>query len=123
VADLAHAFPCKGGAGLSERACVQEILLHGSHQQSTAERRALIEQRRAFVVNHFVSTYIEPRSGLPHPASRVAAAMEAAKVRIPPLPLGTAQRRLWLQSLVWLARSISSVANKSNAATVGTLYR
>lgn len=78
AAEMAAAFD----ADVSERECMEEILLHGSYQQSTAERRALTEQRRAQLVNFFVTSFVEPRSGFPHPASRVAAALREAKFKV-----------------------------------------
>jgi ribosome maturation protein SDO1 len=75
--DLDQAFP-----GMSAVEVLEEIVSRGTYQQSTAERRALTEQRRARVVNHFVTHYVDPKSGYPHPATRIDAALSAAKVRI-----------------------------------------
>ncbi len=58
------------------------ILEQGVYQSTTAERKALVEQRRAQIITFFNAHYIDPKSLLPHPATRIDAALTQAKFRV-----------------------------------------
>lgn len=68
--------------GLSPEEMCAEILTHGAYQSTAAERKALTDQRRAQLITHFNTHFIDPKTRLPHPATRLDAALTEAKFRV-----------------------------------------
>ena len=70
------------------RVCVDRILLDGSIQLTTAQRKARIELLRSSIIHRIASTAIDPRSKMPHPPSRIENALEECRYSVDPfLPL------------------------------------
>ena len=70
------------------RTCVDRILLDGSIQLTTVQRKARIELLRSSIIHRIASTAIDPRSKMPHPPSRIENALEESRYSIDPfLPL------------------------------------
>lgn len=70
------------------RTCVDRILLDGSIQLTTIQRKARIELLRSSIIHRIASTAIDPRSKMPHPPSRIENALEESRYSIDPfLPL------------------------------------
>ena len=59
-----------------------QILMKGSLQLTTDQRREMVEKRRRQIIDICVRNCINPKTGLPHPPARIEAAMEEAKVII-----------------------------------------
>ena len=70
------------------RVCVDRILLDGSIQLTTVQRKARIELLRSSIIHRIASTAIDPRSKMPHPPSRIENALEECRYSVDPfLPL------------------------------------
>ncbi len=65
---------------------VAEVILRDGEVQLTAEyRKRLQEERLNWIVSFIHKNFVDPRTGLPHPESRIRAALKEAKVKIDPL--------------------------------------
>src|SRR5712692_6105169 len=62
----------------------EEILKRGEIQLTSEQRRELAENKRKQIVNFITRNAIDPKTGLPHPATRIELAMEEARVSIDP---------------------------------------
>ncbi len=62
----------------------EEILKKGEIQLTSEQRRELAENKRKQIVNFITRNAIDPKTGLPHPATRIELAMEEARVSIDP---------------------------------------
>ncbi len=60
----------------------KQIIQKGEIQLTVEYRDGLREQKRRAIINIIHRAAIDPRSGLPHPPSRIEAAFEEAKVRL-----------------------------------------
>lgn len=63
---------------------VEHILTKGTIQLTTQQRRAIVEQKRKRLITAVVEAAVDPKTGLPHPATRVGQALEEAKYLIDP---------------------------------------
>ncbi len=61
-----------------------EILKRGEIQLTSEQRRELAENKRKQIINFITRNAIDPKTGLPHPATRIELAMEEARVSIDP---------------------------------------
>ncbi len=84
--DLVKAF---GSTDLE--AAVRKILLKGDLQLTTDQRRRMVERKRRLLVNHIARNAINPQNGAPHPAARIEAALEEARMHIDPFKSVDAQ--------------------------------
>jgi ribosome maturation protein SDO1 len=62
----------------------EEILKRGEIQLTSEQRRNLAETKKRQIVNFITRNAIDPKTGLPHPATRIELAMEEARVSIDP---------------------------------------
>ena len=70
------------------RICVDRILLEGSIQLTTVQRKARIDMLKSSIIHRIASTAIDPRSKMPHPPSRIENALEECRYSVDPfLPL------------------------------------
>lgn len=60
----------------------KEILDNGEIHLTAEYRNKLREQKRKYIVNLIHKNVVDPRNHLPHPAERIEAAMEEAKIKI-----------------------------------------
>ncbi len=63
---------------------VEEIVKKGSVQLTEKQRKELVEAKRKRVIDIISRTYVDPRTGHPHPPVRVELALKDAKVKIDP---------------------------------------
>jgi ribosome maturation protein SDO1 len=64
---------------------IAEIILRkGDLNLTTDQRRRLVEEKRRQIVSNISRNYIDPRTGLPHPALRVEQAMAEVRITIDP---------------------------------------
>lgn len=62
----------------------KKILLDGTIQLTTEQRKKMQENKRKQIVASIVRNAINPQTGAPHPAQRIEMAMKEAKVQIEP---------------------------------------
>ena len=62
----------------------KRILLEGTIQLTTEQRRQMLENKKKQIVASIVRNAINPQTGAPHPAQRIELAMKEAKVHIDP---------------------------------------
>jgi ribosome maturation protein SDO1 len=60
----------------------RQILLEGAIQLTAEQRREFTEKRRRQIIDIIVKNCINPKSGLPHPPTRIEKAMDEAKIQI-----------------------------------------
>lgn len=65
-------------------AIAKRILLEGTIQLTTEQRRQITENKRKQIVASIVRNAINPQTGAPHPAQRIELAMKEAKVHVDP---------------------------------------
>ena len=58
---------------------LEEIVLKGEYQLSVEERKELIRQMRKRIVQFFHHNYMDPKTNLPHPITRLEAALSDIK--------------------------------------------
>ncbi|MDK2464006.1 MAG: ribosome assembly factor SBDS [Candidatus Korarchaeota archaeon] len=79
---------------------IAEVILKEGDVQLTAEyRRKLKEERLRWIVNYIHKNFVDPKTGLPHPPSRIEKALSEAKVKIDPLREPEAQIKEVVESL------------------------
>lgn len=71
--------------GTNDTAAVAtRILLDGTIQLTTEQRKQMQDTKRKQIVSSIVRNAINPQTGAPHPAQRIEMAMKEAKVQIDP---------------------------------------
>jgi ribosome maturation protein SDO1 len=65
-------------------AIAREIVLKGEVQVTTEQRHTLQAAKRRQIVTTIARNAMNPQTGAPHPAARIEAAMEEAKVHVDP---------------------------------------
>jgi len=65
-------------------AIAEHILRHGDLGLTTDQRRKMVEEKRKRIVDEIARTYVDPRSHLPHPPTRIEQAMKDARTTIDP---------------------------------------
>ncbi len=63
---------------------IKKILTYGDLNLTTEQRRNILSQKRNQIIEFIVSTFIDPRTGLPHPRLRIERAMDDTRVVIDP---------------------------------------
>jgi len=76
---LQKAFKTGDAAAIAEH-----ILRHGDLGLTTDQRRKMVEEKRKRIVDEISRTYVDPRSNLPHPPTRIEQAMKDARTSIDP---------------------------------------
>lgn len=76
---LQKAFKTDDAAEIAEH-----ILRHGDLGLTTDQRRKMVEEKRKRIVDEISRTYVDPRSHLPHPPTRIEQAMKDARTSIDP---------------------------------------
>lgn len=76
---LQKAFKTDDAAEIAEH-----ILRHGDLGLTTDQRRKMVEEKRKRIVGEIARTYVDPRSHLPHPPTRIEQAMKDARTTIDP---------------------------------------
>lgn len=66
------------------RTVALEIIKHGEIQLTAEQRRKLIEEKKAQIINLIVKNVVDPKTKLPIPQKRIELAMEQARVTIDP---------------------------------------
>jgi ribosome maturation protein SDO1 len=61
---------------------VKEIVVEGEVQITAEQRREMLEQKRKQIVEYIRKNAVDPRTGAPHPPSRIERAMEEAKIHV-----------------------------------------
>ena len=69
------------------------ILKKGELQLTTEQRRQMVEEKRRQIVNFISRNCVDPRSGLPHPVTRIEQAMEQIRLVIDPFKDAEEQER------------------------------
>jgi len=64
--------------------CVKKILLEGSIQLTTIQRKKIVEDKKKKIINEIASTATDPKTKLPHPASRIEIALDEARFSVDP---------------------------------------
>ena len=59
--------------------CMEEVATHGDPQYTVQERREMTDKKRKQIVEYIVKTYIDGKTGLPHPATRIENGMNTIK--------------------------------------------
>ena len=62
----------------------EEIIKRGEIQLTSEQRRGLAEAKRKQIVNFITRNAVDPKTGLPHPATRIELAMEEARIGVDP---------------------------------------
>ena len=62
----------------------ESILKRGELQLTTDQRRTMVQEKRKQVVSSISRDFIDPKTGLPHPAIRIEQALQDARVSIDP---------------------------------------
>jgi ribosome maturation protein SDO1 len=62
--------------------CVTKILHDGSIQLTTVQRKKMVDDKRKQIVAQISSTAIDPKTKLPHPATRIETALEEARFSV-----------------------------------------
>jgi len=76
---LQKAFKTGDAAEIAEH-----ILRHGDLGLTTDQRRKMVEEKRKRIIDEIARTYVDPRSHLPHPPTRIEQAMKDARTTIDP---------------------------------------
>lgn len=66
------------------QAIMKQIIEHGESQQSDAERKQKLADKRQEIVSYIHKNYVDPQNNLPLPATRVENALQQLKPRIDP---------------------------------------
>ena len=95
--DLASAF----GADAKLADVLARIVMQGTLPVTTEENREAIDAKRKEIVHYLHANYVDPRTGRPHPQTRVEAALDAVKgVTIDPKRSASEQAHEMLRKIV-----------------------
>ena len=64
--------------------CVEKILNDGSIQLTTEQRKKIINDKKKKIINEIASTATDPKTKLPHPATRIENALIEARFSVDP---------------------------------------
>jgi ribosome maturation protein SDO1 len=76
-----------------------EVLKRGELQLTQEQRHRMTEDKRRQVVAMIAKTYVDPRTGLPHPPVRIEQAMQEARVSFDPFKDANEQLKTILDEL------------------------
>jgi len=65
-------------------AILKHMVEEGNLKLSSAERKALVEQKKNEVIYYITKNYVDPKGGRPHPRVRIENAFTEMKIRIDP---------------------------------------
>ena len=71
-----------GSTKLSD--CVEKILRNGSIQLTTDQRKKIINEKKKKIINEISSNATNPKTRLPHPATRIENALNEARFSVDP---------------------------------------
>jgi ribosome maturation protein SDO1 len=101
------------------------ILMEGSLQLTTEQRREMVEKRLRQVIDIIVRNCINPKTGLPHPPARIENAIEEAKVIVDSTRSAEEQVRdvvKALQPILPIRMEIQQIAIKIDADFAAKAY-
>ncbi len=107
------------------REVVDKIILSGEIQLTTDQRRAMTEEKRKGVVGFISRNAVDPRTGLPHPPTRIEKAMAEAKSKVDPFDSVENQvKRIVkdLRTILPLRFEVRTIAVKIPAEFTGRAY-
>jgi len=61
---------------------VKKIIVEGEVQITSEQRKEMLEQRKKQIIDFISRNAVDPKTGLPHPPSRIERALEEARVHI-----------------------------------------
>ncbi|AGK62179.1 rRNA metabolism protein, SBDS family [Archaeoglobus sulfaticallidus PM70-1] len=61
---------------------IKEIIREGEVQITAEQRKEMLEQKRKQIIDYISKNTVDPRTGTPHPPSRIERALEEARVHI-----------------------------------------
>jgi ribosome maturation protein SDO1 len=76
-----------------------EVLKRGELQLTQEQRHKMTEEKRKQIVNMISKTYVDPRTGLPHPPVRIEQAMQEARVTFDPFKDASEQMKTILDEV------------------------
>lgn len=71
----------------------KQILYRGDLSLTTEQRRRMIEEKRKQIVQLISKSFVDPRTHLPHPPSRISGAMDEVRIIIDPFKRAEDQTR------------------------------
>ena len=75
----------EGAFGTTDlEACVERILIQGSIQLTTSQRRQMVEEKMKQIINEISLTATDPKTRLPHPQTRIENALTEARFKADP---------------------------------------
>ena len=77
----------------------EQILIKGDLSLNTDQRRKLVEEKKKQISQYINKSFVDPRSHLPHPITRIEAAMNEARVTIDPFKQVDEQTKTIIDSL------------------------
>ncbi len=79
---------------------VAEVILRKGELLITAEqRRRMLEEKRKQIISFIAKNYVDPKTNLPHPPTRIEQAMAQAKVAIDPFKDAEEQAKVVVEKL------------------------
>jgi ribosome maturation protein SDO1 len=103
----------------------KRILLDGTIQLTTEQRKQMQENKRKQIVASIVRNAINPQTGAPHPAQRIELAMDEARVQIDPFkPVDIQVQRVLdkLKVIIPIRFEKLKIAVKLSAENYGKTY-
>jgi len=64
------------------RIIARKIIIEGEVQITAEQRREMLEQKKKQIIEYIRRNTVDPRTGAPHPPTRIEMALESAKVHI-----------------------------------------
>ncbi|HJL64128.1 MAG TPA: ribosome assembly factor SBDS, partial [Candidatus Thalassarchaeaceae archaeon] len=64
--------------------CVEKILIDGSIQLTTVQRKKMVEEKRKQIIHSIASTATDPKTKGPHPPIRIENALDEARFSVDP---------------------------------------
>jgi ribosome maturation protein SDO1 len=83
----------------NESKAALEVLKRGELNLTQEQRKRLTEEKRKAIVAIISKNYVDPRTSLPHPPTRIEQAMEEARVSVDPFQDATEQTKTVLEKL------------------------
>ncbi len=75
------------------------VLEKGELQLTTEQRRKMMEDKRKQIISIIARNYIDPRTGLPHPPTRIQQALQEVRVSIDPFKDAQEQTKMVIDQL------------------------
>ena len=77
----------------------KQILSRGELNLTTDQRRKMVEEKRKQIVQYVNRNFVDPKTHLPHPAVRIEAAMDEARVSMDPFKKAEDQAKTVVDAL------------------------